>query len=493
MLYVAFFLNTGVETGWFSYVPLAGPEFSPGKRTDFYAQMITFTELSAMVEAVNMITTIFKMRAPGMTLSRIPIFVWSILVTSFMIVFAMPTVATGSSMLILDRLVSTQFFNPAEGGDALLWQHLFWFFGHPEVYIIFIPATGMISAIIVPFTRRAIVGYTAVVLALIATAFAGFGLWVHHMFTVGLPKLGQSFFTAASMLIAIPSGTQIFCWIATVWTGRPRLTTPMLFLLGFVFTFVLGGLTGVMQASVPLDMQVHDTHFVVAHFHYVLIGGAVFPLFGAFYYWFPKAYGRVLSENLGQWNFAVMFLGFNLTFFPLHILGLHGMPRRVYTYSADTGWADLNLLASLGAVVLTAGVVLFLFNVITSLRRPIDSPDNPWGAEGLEWATSSPPPPYNFADLPVVRGRYALWTPGETTVVTGLRHDKPMTLVTHVLDAQPDHKMEMPQPTIWPLLSALAVTGLFIGSIFTPWAVVWGLIPTFIALVGWFWPKKGDE
>jgi cytochrome c oxidase subunit 1 len=328
---------------------------------------------------------------------------------------------------------------------------------------------------------------------LIATAFAGFGLWVHHMFTVGLPKLGQSFFTAASMLIAIPSGTQIFCWIATVWTGRPRLTTPMLFLLGFVFTFVLGGLTGVMQASVPLNMQVHDTYFVVAHFHYVLIGGAVFPLFGAFYYWFPKAYGRLLSEHLGQWNFALLFLGFNITFFPLHILGLQGMPRRVYTYSADTGWADLNLLASLGAVVLTAGVVLFLLNVIASLRRPIDAPDNPWGAEGLEWATSSPPPPYNFADLPVVRGRYALWTPGETTVVTGLRHDKPMTLVTHVLDAQPDHKMEMPEPTIWPLLSALAVTGLFVGSIFTPWAIVWGSIPTFIALVGWFWPKRGEE
>lgn len=493
MLFVAFFLNTGADAGWFSYVPLAGPEFSPGKRTDFWAQMITFTELSGMVEAVNLITTIFKMRAPGMTLGRMPLFVWAILVTSFMIMFAMPTVATASTALILDRLVSTQFFNPAEGGDPLLWQHLFWFFGHPEVYIIFLPATGMISAMIVPFTRRAIIGYTAVVLALIATAFAGFGLWVHHMFATGMPKLGQSFFTAASMLIAIPSGSQIFCWIATLWNGRPRFATPMLFLIGFLFTFVLGGLTGVMQAAVPLDLQVHDTFFVVAHFHYVLIGGSVFPLFGAFYYWFPKAYGRVLSERLGRWNFGLMFAGFNLTFFPMHLLGLHGMPRRVYTYLPESGWGNLNLLASIGAAVLAIGVALFVVNVLLALRRPKDAPDNPWDAEGLEWSVSSPPPVYNFADLPVVRGRYALWSPGDAMVVTGLRRDKPMTLVTHVLDAQPDHKMEMPAPSLWPLLAAVATSGLFIGSIFTPWAVVWGMLPVFVTLVCWFWPKGGAE
>ena len=493
MIYVAFAFDTGIETGWFSYVPLAGPEFSPGKRTDFYAQLITFTALSAMVEAVNLIVTILKLRAPGMTLNRMPLFVWAMLVTSFMIVFAMPTVATGSAMLMLDRLVSTQFFNPAEGGDALLWQHLFWFFGHPEVYIIFLPATGMVSAMLVPFTRRAIVGYTPVVLALVATAFAGFGLWVHHMFATGLPKLGQSFFTAASMLIAIPSGTQIFCWLATLWMGRPRFTTPLLFVLGFLFTFVLGGLTGVMLAAVPFNLQVHDTYFVVAHFHYVLIGGAIFPLFGAFYYWFPKAYGRMLSERLGRWNFALMFVGFQLTFFPMHILGLHGMPRRVYTYPAETGWGGLSLLASIGAGVLGLSVLLFLINVLLALRRPRENPANPWHADGLEWSTTSPPPACNYADLPVVRGRYALWTKGEPTVVTGLRRDRMFVLVTHVLDAQPDHKREMPAPSLWPLFAALATTALFIATIFTPWGMVWGLIPVFVTLVGWFWPKQDES
>ena len=491
MIYIAFLLNIGPETGWFSYVPLAGPEYSPGKRADFWAQMITFTELSALGVAVQLIVTILKQRAPGMSLNRMPLLVWAILVTSFMTVFAMPAVMLASTFLIMDRLIGTHFFNPAEGGDALLWQHLFWFFGHPEVYIILVPALGIVSSIVATFARRPVFGYPANVLSLIAIGFLSFGLWVHHMFTAGLPQLGASFFTAASMLIAIPSGIQIFCWIATLWEGRPQFRTPLLFVLGFFFMFVLGGITGVMTASVPLDAQVHDTYFVVAHFHYVLIGGAVFPLFGALYYWFPKVSGRLLSERAGRWNFWLFFIGFNLAFFPMHQLGLIGMPRRVYTYPDGLGWYELNLLASIGAGLITASIALFIANVIWSRRYGQIAGDDPWHAGTLEWATSSPPPPWNFQHIPVVSGREPLWQErAPRHVVTGLRSDARELLITGAVDAEPDHRGELPSPSIWPFLAALATAGMFIGSIFTPWAVPIGAVPLFVTLVGWFWPKR---
>ncbi len=494
MLYVAFLLNVGPDVGWFSYVPLAGPEFAPGKRADFWAQMITFTEVSALAVAVELIVTIFQLRAPGMSLNRIPLFVWSMLVMSFMVIFAMPAVMLASTMLIMDRLVGTHFFNPAEGGDALLWQHLFWFFGHPEVYIIFIPALGMVSSIITAFSRRKMFGYSAIVLSLIATGFIGFGLWVHHMFATDVPQLGQSFFTAASMMIAIPSGVQIFCWIATLWGGRPRLRVPLLFVLGFFVVFVLGGLTGVMLASVPFDLQATDTFFVVAHLHYVLIGGAVFPLFGGFYYWLPKMTGRLLNERVGQWNFWLLFIGFNLTFFPMHQLGLNGMPRRIYTYLPEMGWNNLNLLASLGAAIIALSVLVFIGNALWSLRHGRIASDNPWEAGTLEWATSSPPPPYNFFHLPTVAGREPLWEQtADQPVVTGLRKDIREVLVTQLLDAEPDHRTRSPEPSIWPLITALAVSGMFIGSIFTPWAVPVGAVPVGVGLVGWLWPTQEDH
>ncbi|HXH12053.1 MAG TPA: cytochrome c oxidase subunit I [Alphaproteobacteria bacterium] len=493
MLYVAFLLNVGPDAGWFSYVPLAGPEYSPGKRVDFWAQMITFTELSALAVAVELIVTVLQLRAPGMALHRIPLFVWAMLVTSLMIVFAMPAVMLSSTMLIMDRLVGTHFFNPVEGGDPLLWQHLFWFFGHPEVYIIFIPALGIISSIVATFCRRRIFGYTAMVLSLAATGFIGFGLWVHHMFTTDVPLLGQSFFTAASMMIAIPSGVQIFCWIATLWSGRPRLRPPLLFVLGFFFVFVLGGLSGVMLASVPFDLQVHDTFFVVAHFHYVLIGGAVFPLFGGLYYWFPKLTGRMLHERAGVWNFWLLFVGFNLTFFPMHQLGLEGMPRRIYTYLPEMGWGDLNLLASLGAGLIALSVLVFLGNVLWSRRRGRLAGDNPWQAGTLEWATSSPPPAYTFLHIPTVADREPLWEQGDDQpVVTGLHRDIREVLVTSLLDAEPVHRTRMPDDSIWPFLTALATAGLFVGSVFTPWAVVIGAIPVGIGLLGWLWPRQKD-
>ena len=493
-LFTMSLLNVGPDNGWFSYVPLAGPEFGAGKRADVWAQLITFSELSSLVVAVSLITTIFKYRAPGMALNRMPLMVWAILVVCFMIVFAMPAVMVASTCLILDRLVGTHFFNQAEGGDPILWQHLFWFFGHPEVYIIFIPALGMISSILITFTRRPIFGYLALVLSLVSTAFIGFGVWVHHMFATGLPQLGQSFFTASSIMIVVPTAVQIYCWIASLWRGHLVVRTPLLYVLGFFFVFLIGGLTGVMIASVPFDLQVHDTFFIVAHFHYVLIGGSVFPLLGGVHYWFPKITGRMLSERLGRIGFWVLFVGFNVTFFPMHQLGLYGMPRRVYTYQPELGWATLNQIASAGAGLMAIALLLYLANIVIALRRGEAAPDNPWEAPTLEWATSSPPPPYNFEPVPTVSSREPLWQPDPNQpVVVGLAADKRQVLVTHVMDAEPDHTPEEPGPTIWPFLAAIAVSALFIWSIFTPWGVVYGSIPVFITLVGWVWPRSGAK
>jgi cytochrome c oxidase subunit I+III len=491
MIFVAFVLNIGPEAGWFAYTPLSGPEYSAGKRTDFWAQMVTFTEVAGLAVAANVVATVLKHRAPGMSLARIPLFVWSELVTAFMVIFAMPAVMLATTFLISDRLVGSHFFNASEGGDALLYQHLFWFFGHPEVYIIFLPALGMVSQIVATFCRRTVFGYPAMVLALIATGFLSFGLWVHHMFATGIPRMGESFYTAASMSIAVPSGVQIFCWIATMWDGKPRFKTPLLYVVGFIVTFVLGGLTGVMLASIPLDLQVHDTFFVVAHFHYVLIGGAVFPLLGAIYYWFPKLSGRMPNERLGQIGFWIVFIGFQVAFFPMHILGLMGMPRRVYTYPAGMGWDGLNLLSTIGAVALASGVGLFLVNLILAWRKGPLAGANPWDASGLEWATTSPPPAYNFAYPPVVEGREPLWEAGEQglAVMDGLKSDIREVLVTSAAEARPDIREGSPDPSVWPFVTAVVTTVMFIGSIFNEWAVIWGSIPIAVALIAWFWPK----
>ena len=494
-LYLMFFFNVGPDNGWFSYPPLAGPEYGYGKRADVWAQLITFTEVSGLVVATCLVVTIFKLRTPGMSLNRMPLFVWAMLIVSFMVIFAMPSIVISSTCLILDRLVSTHFFNQAEGGDPILWQHLFWFFGHPEVYIIFLPALGMMSEVIATFSRRSVFGYTEMILSMTATAFIGFGVWVHHMFATGLPQLGQSFFTAASIMIVIPTAIQIFNWIATIWTARRlQLSVPFLYMASFFFVFIIGGLTGVMLASVPLDRQVHDTYFVVAHFHYVLIGGSTFPLLGGIYFWFPKMYGRMLDDRLGRISFWLLFAGFNLTFFPMHLLGLGGMPRRIYTYPAAMGWQGMNLLASVGAATIAVSLLVYLVNVAVSLRRGAVAGDNPWGAATLEWATSSPPPSYNFSPQPTVASSEPLWhTELAPPPLVGLGADRREVLVTFLLDAEPDHRYEMPGPSLWPLLTAITTSFMFVWSIFNPWGVVWGSIPIFVTMTGWFWPTKKKE
>jgi cytochrome c oxidase subunit I+III len=491
VLYAGLFTNTGPDQGWFSYVPLAGPEFSPGKRVDIWAQMITFTEISAIVSAVEIIVTAFKQRAPGMSLNRVPLFVWAMVIMSFMVIAAMPFVATASIMLAMDRLIATQFFNYAEGGDPLLWQHLFWFFAHPEVYIIFIPALGMVSAIVATFSRRPVFGYTAVVLSLVATAFLSFGLWVHHMFATPLPQLGQTFYTAASALIALPTGVQIFCWIATLWAGRPRFDTPLLYVVGFVVVFVIGGLSGMMLASVPADLQVTDTFFLPAHIHYVLLGGMVFPLLGAVHYWFPKLTGRMLSERLGKVGFWLLLVAVNVTFFPQFLLGMAGMPRRVYTYLAETGWGTLNLISSIGAGLMTVALVVVLVNIVRALRNGELAGADPWGGETLEWATTSPPPDYNFALIPIARGRSTLWAAGPTLdAVSGLREDRREVLQTTMLDAEPDSRHEHPDPTPVPLLAAMATGVGLVAGIFDPMGFVVGGALLLAALARWGWPPR---
>src|SRR5690242_12314821 len=376
-MYASFLTGHAPDGGWFAYVPLTGSAYSPGYGLDFWGLGVLFTGLSTTTGAVNFIVTIFKLRAPGMTLNRMPLFVWSMLVFSFMVIFSFPSITLVSSMLEMDRIFHTHFFDPGAFGSVLLYQHLFWFWGHPEVYILLIPATGMVSAIIATFAQRPIAGYLWVVHALVAIGFISFGVWAHHMFATGIPILALSFFSAVSLLVTLPSGIQFFAWIGTLWSGKVRFATPMLFMLGFLLVFLMGGITGVMVAILPFDWQVTDSYFVVAHFQYVLNGAVVFPIFGALYYWLPKMTGRMLDERLGKISFWTMFIGFNVAFFPMHILGFLGMPRRIYTYDSGLGWDTLNLLISIASFVFAAGTLLTLYNFVRSQRRGAPAPPNP--------------------------------------------------------------------------------------------------------------------
>ncbi len=490
ILWLSLFIGTAPDGGWFAYTPLTETRYSPSYGMDIYTALITGTEISALIAATELIITIFKFRAPGMALNRVPVFVWAMLATAFMVIFAMPSIVVATTELMLDRGINTNFFNSELGGNPLLWQHLFWFFGHPEVYIIFIPALGMVSEILGAFARRAVVGYALLVISLVSISVLSFGLWVHHMFATGLPILGLSVFTIASMVISIPSGIQIFSALATLWHGKLNIKTPLLYVLGFIATFVIGGISGVMVASVPFDLQSHDTYFVVAHLHYVLIGGAVFPLLGAVYYWFPKMTGRLMSEQLGKLNFWLTFIGFNVTFFPMHLSGLYGMPRRVYTYLPGLGWDTFNFISTIGALILGVGVLLFVLNAFNSLARGERATDNPWWAGTLEWATTSPPQPYNFAALPVVHSRYPVWDkPSDVDAyVFEESLERRETLGSTALDAEPEMRVVLPGNTLVPFILGVVTTAILISAIFSLRALTIFSAIALAVLAVWHWP-----
>jgi cytochrome c oxidase subunit 1 len=397
------------DVGWFAYSPLTGRAFSRGNSTDYWNLAILVSGIGTIATSVNLVATTLCMRCRGMTLGRMPLLVWMMLVVSGMTLIILPPLSAAQIMLLLDRFLGAHFFDTQAGGSAVLWQHFFWFFGHPEVYVLVLPAFAFASEIIPVFSRKVIFGYPMLVAATVAIGFISMGVWAHHMFTVGLGRIPNTLFAASTMLIAVPTGVKIFNWLGTIYGGRIRFATPMLFCTAFLFQFLCAGLTGVMLAVVPFDWQLSDSYFVVAHFHFVLIGGILFNIFAAIYYWFPKATGRMLSETLGRWHFWLLVIGFNLTFVTLHVAGILGMPRRIYTYPADRGWDLWNFVATLGVPLQAGAVLLFLINVIISLRQGKPAGDDPWDAWTLEWTTTSPPPPYNFDTPPEVRSRRPLW------------------------------------------------------------------------------------
>jgi cytochrome c oxidase subunit I+III len=497
VFFTSLFFGLAPTGGWFMYPPLTSETYSPGINQDFWLLGIGFIEISAIAGAIEIIVGILRTRAPGMTLARMPVFAWAMLVFALMVVFAFPAVIVATLLLELERAFGWPFFDATRGGDALLWQHLFWFFGHPEVYIIFLPAAGMVSMIVPAMTRAPLAGSRYVILALTATGFLSFGLWVHHMFATGIPALSLSFFEAASMAVAVPAGIQVFAWIATFARGKLKLATPALFILGFFFTFVLGGLTGVMVAAVPFDWQAHDTYFVVAHLHYVLIGGMVFPLFAAFYYWMPYVSRNALSERVGRWVFWLAFGGFNIAFFPMHITGLLGMPRRVYTYPAGLGWDALNLVSTAGAFMIALGVALFIFDFARRFRPSSEeNAGNVWDAGTLEWLPNGD---YANRSIPIVESAYPLWDqPRLAELVNagayylpGSATGKREALITAPLDGAPQYVLQMPPPGWAPFLAAIFTAAFFM--LLTVKLVVLALVCGAIAVASiWRWAWELD-
>ena len=493
----SFLFDAAPDGGWFMYVPLSTSTYTEGMSADFWLIGITLAEVASVTAAVEIIAAIMCSRAPGMSLTRMPILMWYLLVTAFMIAVAFPPLIIGTIILEAERMLGLPFFDPALGGDPLLWQHLFWLFGHPEVYIIFLPAAGMVATMLPVFVGKPLFGYGFAVAAVVTMGFLSFGLWAHHMFATGLPNMSLTLFSAASTMVAIPTGVQIFCFIGTLALGRPRLTVPMLFILGFLFIFVLGGLTGVMLASVPFNLQAHDSYFVVAHLHYVLVGGFVFPMFGALYYWVPHFTGRMMSERIGTWVFWLMFAGFNLAFFMMHLTGMRGMPRRIATYPEGIGWDRLNLLSSIGAYILGAGVLLFVIDFFRHRRVGPPAGRDPWGAGTLEWLYPVSPPGYNFRVIPIVTSRDPLWDQPELlgsdpAKIKGALRDHPdhrrETIGCDPITGAPIQILRLPHPTWFPLIFAIGLALVFALTL----AKQYMLIPVgagvaLIGLTGWVW------
>ena len=475
----SFLFNAAPNASWVGYANLTSTQFSPGPNVDFWVVGLSIVGLSSLIGAINFITTITNLRAPGLMLMRLPLFTWMTYVTSWILVTAIPVIAVALIFLAADRFFGTNFFVPTAGGDPVLWQHLFWIFGHPEVYILVLPSFGIMSEIVATFSRKPLFGYPVVVYAGILIGFIGWGVWSHHMFTTGLGPIADSFFVASTMIIAIPTGVKIFNWLATMWGGSIRFTTAMLFGIGLLAIFTVGGLSGIMHASAPVDLQQHDSYFVVAHFHYTIVGGAMTGLFAGFYYWVPKVTGRLMSETLGKLHFWTFIIGFNLTFFPMHFAGLFGMPRRVFTYPAELNVAGFNMASTIGAFIFGLSSLIFLWNLWRSSFKGAPAGANPWNAGTLEWATSSPPPHYNFAETPEVKSRDPLWS-SEAPVET-----KPLT---H------DEEPVMPSPSFWPILTAFGISLTWILVMTRIWWVpLIGLAVTAVCVYSWAFQPEFRE
>ena len=475
---VPIFFQVAPDAGWFGYAPLTTKPYAPGINIDFWVIGLQILGVSSLAAAFNFITTIINLRAPGMTLMRMPMFTWMSFVVQFLIILAFPVITVALVFLLFDRFFGTQFYAIAAGADPLLWQHLFWIFGHPEVYILILPAFGLVSEIIPTFSKKPLFGYPVMVYSGMLIGLLGFGVWAHHMFAVGMGPIGDSVFALATMLIGIPTGVKIFNWIGTMAQGHIRYSTAMLFAIGLVALFTIGGISGVMHSSPPADLQQTDSYFIVAHFHYVLFGGSIMGIFGGIYHYFPKITGRMMNERLGKWHFWLNFIAMNLTFFPMHYSGMLGMPRRIYRYDSGQGWDTFNLISSIGSYMLVVSTLIFVYNFFKSRKSGEISGSNPWDAGTLEWTIPSPPPEYNFAVIPKVTSRYPLWEGDETDMESAR------------LNSQEGKSAEelgivLPYSTIKPMIVAGAMIVMFLGLITTKALIFIGAAVMVVSLYSW--------